>query len=267
MHALRRDPVIKNPAMKTGFAFIVLAFWSGLFSHFGRTPSALKAHVAAFSAGTELKGRLVDPVNIDLMWASQATNAGPYLGGYLVEYTGDLRYEFIIIDAVAPGVSWARHPNLAPETHFIYRIRPFFGKASAVASVKTGKAPDDASRGKLMVEAASRPDAEGKSLKDPATIDAAVPADFVAKLESPRVVDLAWKDRAGDEDGFFLEASDRPDGDFKVVSYLDPNTTAYQIPLLPEEKTIYFRVRAFVYGKSSNLVTLDTGRDSKAPAR
>jgi len=261
---MRRDPIIKNPAMKTGFAFIVLAFWSGLCSHFGRMPSAVKANVAAFSAGTELKGRLVDPVNIDLMWASQATNAGPYLGGYLVEYTGDPRYEFIIIDAVAPGVSWARHPNLAPETHFIYRIRPFFGKASAVASVKTGKAPDDASQGKRIPDAAPRPDAKGKSLKDPATIDDAGPADFVAKLESPRVVDLAWKDRAGDEDGFFLEASDRAGGDFKVVSYLDPNTTSYQIPLLPEEKTIYFRVQAFIYGKPSNLVGLDTGPGKNA---
>src|SRR6185369_8338742 len=124
-----------------------------------------------------------------------------------------------------------------------------------------------ASQGKHMPDAAPRPDAKGKSLKDPATIDDAGPANFVAKLESPRVVDFVWKDRAGDEDGFFLEASDKPDGDFKVVSYLDPNTTSYQIPLLPEEKKIYFRVRAFIYGKPSNLVTLDTGRDPKAPTR
>jgi hypothetical protein len=253
--------------MKVAIAAVFLAFWTGLFSHHGRISPAVKANVTAFSADTELKGRLVDPVNIDLMWSSRTTNAGPYLGGYLVEYTGDPRYEFIIIDAVAPGVSWARHPNLAPETHFIYRIRPFFGKASAVASVRTGKAPDDASQGKRMPDAAPRPDAKGKSLKDPATIDDAGPANFVAKLESPRVVDFVWKDRAGDEDGFFLEAGDKPDGDFKVVSYLDPNTTSFQIPLLPEEKKIYFRVRAFVYGKPSNLVTLDTGRDPKAPAR
>ena len=53
---MRRDPIIKNPAMKTGFAFIVLAFWSGLFSHFGRMPSAVKANVAAFSAGAQDKG-------------------------------------------------------------------------------------------------------------------------------------------------------------------------------------------------------------------
>jgi len=252
--------------MKVTVAAVFLAFWAGLFSHFGRTAHAVKADVAAFAADTELKGRLVDPANIDLMWTSRATNAGPYLGGYLVEYTGDLRYEFIIIDAVAPGVGWARHPNLAPGTHFIYRIRPFFGKASAVASVKTGKAPDDASQGKRLPATALHAAAEGKSLRDPATIDAAAPIDVVARLESPRVVDLTWKDRANDEDGFFLEASDKPDGDFKVISYLDPNTTSYQIPLLPEEKKIYFRLRPFIYGKPSNLVELNTGRDPKAPA-
>jgi len=173
-------------------------------------------------------------------------------------------YEFIILDAVAPGVSWARHPNLAPEAHFIYRIRPFFGKASAVIHVRTGKAPDDASQGKSVPDTGRRADAKGKSLRDPLAIDEAGPSDFTARLESPRVVDLAWKDRAGDEDGFFLEVSDKPDGDFKVVSYLDPNTTSFQIPLLPEEKTIYFRVRAFIYGKPSNLVTLDTGPAPKA---
>jgi len=245
--------------MKTAVATVILAFWAGLFSHSWRTSPAVKTNTAAFTADTELKGRLVDPQNIDLMWTSRATNAGPFLGGYIVEYTGDPKREFIIINAVAPDVAWVRHPDLAPETHFIYRIRPFFGKASAVASVKTGKAPDDASQGKFHLETAPVSNAKGKSLRDPMTIDQAAPSDFIARLDSPRVVDLTWKDRAGDEDGFFLEVSDKPDRDFKVVSYLDPNTTSFQIPLLPEEKTIYFRVRPFVYGKSSNLVELDTG--------
>jgi hypothetical protein len=250
--------------MKVVVATAIVAFWAGLFFHSPRTSPAVKANVAAFTADTELKGRLVDPSNIDLMWTSGATNAGPYLGGYIVEYTGDPKEDFIIIDAVAPGVAWARHPDLAPKTHFVYRIRPFFGKASAVTSIKTGKAPDAVSQGKPDPAFAPSSAAKGKSLRDPATINETAPSDFIARLESPRVVDLTWKDHAGDEDGFFLEASDKPDRDFKVVSYLDPNTTSFQIPLLPEEKTIYFRLLPFVYGKPSNLVGLDTGQNKNS---
>jgi hypothetical protein len=210
-------------------------------------------------ASSEVTSRLVDPSNIELEWKSSAGDADSYFGGYCLEYTNRLEDEFILLDVFPPNVTRVVHPQLAPETKFLYRIRPIFGKVSAAASVTTGTATDEESVSAKEPRKAEPAGAGSKSLRTPSTISQAGPDEFTARLVSPRVAELSWKDCANDEDGYFVESSLEPGGKFKVFAYLEPDTVSYQVPLLPAETKCYFRVWAFFYGKASNLTEQTTG--------
>ncbi|MGO4421514.1 fibronectin type III domain-containing protein, partial [Streptomyces sp. MCAF7] len=66
------------------------------------------------------------------------------------------------------------------------------------------------------------------------------------------------------EQGYLLE--DRPQGGdrFRPVAVLDRNINSFGLITLPNEKRATYRVRAFSYGKGSNVVHLKTG---SAPER
>src|SRR4051794_26685372 len=87
----------------------------------------------SFAPPSELTAVLADHLNVDLHWKNNAKAPG---GGW-VEFTtpGD---EFIKLDAVWPDKTTFRHPDVAPETKFIYRVRPFYGKPSQAVTVTTG---------------------------------------------------------------------------------------------------------------------------------
>jgi hypothetical protein len=228
-----------------------------------KSPERPKAEV--FDASSEVSSRLIDSINIELQWKSNAVNADSYFAGYCLEYTNRLEDDFILLDVFPPKVARVVHPQLAPETKFLYRIRPIFGKASAVVSVTTGAASDEESIYTKEPRKAEPAAAGGKSLRTPSTISQAGPDEFAATLVSPRVAQLSWKDCANDEDGYFVESSSKPDLDFKVFAYLEPDTVSYQVPLLPAETKCYFRVWAFFYGKASNLTKQTTGLEPPSP--
>jgi hypothetical protein len=229
------------------------------------TKSPERPSAAVFDASSEVVSRLIDPINIELEWKSSATDADSYFGGYCLEYTNRLEDEFILLDVFPPSVTRVVHPQLAPETKFLYRIRPVFGKVSAVASVTAGTASDEESVHTREPKKAEPAAAGGKSLRAPSTISQAGPDEFAVTLVSPRVAQLSWKDCANDEDGYFVESSPEPGGKFKVFAYLEPDTVSYQVPLLPAETKCYFRVWAFFYGKASNLTGQTTGLEPPPP--
>src|SRR5262249_19692372 len=91
---------------------------------------------SAFAVPTELTAILADPINIDLKWKDNAKDEA----GYFVEYSPYANESFVIIEALGPNTTTFRHANLMPQTKFLYRVRPFFGVASNIAEVTTGKA-------------------------------------------------------------------------------------------------------------------------------
>ena len=211
----------------------------------------------AFAAPTQLTARLLDPINIELRWRDNATDEA----GYFVEYSPNANDEFVIIEALPPNSTRYRHERLLPQTRFVYRVRPFFGKPSNIAEVMTGKeGPQQPPHQDLLLDP---PPSTGPkySVMSTATADAAAPTDLTAVLIPPAGVKLQWKDHANDEDGYLLEIKPPWSPRFHASSFLDAGTMSLITYNLPHETKMQFRVRAFFYGKPSNVAEKTTGID------
>jgi hypothetical protein len=231
-------------------------------------PDKLTIAAPASGARPELTGTLVPPLNVDLRWKN-----GP-LGtqGHLVEYTSDLRDEYVILGIMPADTTTFQHPDLAPHTKFFYRVRPYIGEASSVARITTGKTPPSPETiplgdGEPIIEKAdAKTAAQKKSLRQPLTATDATPSELTATLPGPLRVALRWKDRANDEDGYLLEAAAPGQNRFEVLAFMPPDTVGFTVPYLPAETECRFRVRAFFYGPSSNIVEKITGAEPPPPA-
>jgi hypothetical protein len=222
--------------------------------------AAIDPNASAFAAPTELTATLADPIDIDLKWRANATLAG----GYLVEYSPNADNEFITIAAVPADVTTYRHPNLIPQTRFVFHVLPYFGEPSNIAEITTGKkGPQQAPKPERAEKAASpAPSAEPKySIRSASTLAQAAPTDLKATVIPPAGVKLDWNNHAKDEDGYILEIKSDPNSNFQVSAFLDPGTSTLTTYNLPNDSRISFRVRAFFYGKPSNVAEQTTGRD------
>ena len=215
---------------------------------------------AAFAAPTELTATLADPVNIDLKWKDNASREA----GYLVEYSPNADNEFVTIAAVSANATSYRHPNLMPQTRFIYRVLPYFGEATNVAEVTTGKKGPQHAPSPEPAKKSGPPPALADllySVKSASTLAQAAPTDLKATLIPPAGVKLEWKNHARDEDGYLLEIKTDPNDDFKVSAFLDPGASSLTTYNLPYQTKVFFRVRVFFYGTPSNLTEKTTGQD------
>jgi hypothetical protein len=218
---------------------------------------------AAFAPPTELIAIMVDPINIDLRWKDNATEEA----GYFVEYSPDANEDFILIEALPQNTTRFRHANLMPQTRSIYRVRPFFGKASNIAEVTTGKGgPQQAPSGKIADSETAKSPAGGvdenkKSIRSTLTAAQAAATDLTATLIPPAGVMLKWKDHAKDAHGYLVEIKQGSNPDFKISVFLDPGTTSWDSYDFPLETKFSFRVRAFFYGQPSNLAKKTTGQE------
>ena len=220
---------------------------------------------ASFVPPSELTATLAEHLNVDLHWKNNATAPG---GGW-VEFTtpGD---DFIKLDAVWPDKTTFRHPDVAPETKFIYRIRPFYGKPSKAVVVTTGSAPSKPStedEGPLDEpnKTKSADVAHQKSIRSISTFEDAAADQVTVKLSSPTSAVIRWEDRASDEDGYLVEVSADPQKDFKICALLPANTTSFRKIQLPADMKCYFRVRAFFYGEPSNQASINTPSAAATP--
>jgi hypothetical protein len=215
------------------------------------------------STRPELTAALVDPINIDLLWKK----GPPATQGHLVEYTSDLRDEYVILAIMPIDTTTFRHPDLAPHTKYFYRVRPYIGEASSVARVTTGKTPPGGAvallgDGEPIIDATvAETAAPKKSLRQPLTAPDATPAELTATLSDPTRIALRWKDRANDEDGYLLEVAAPGQTRFDVLAFMPPDTVGFIVPGMPPETECRFRVRAFFYGPSSNIVEKITGAE------
>ncbi len=69
-------------------------------------------------------------------------------------------------------------------------------------------------------------------------------------------IKLTWADTASDEDGYLLERR-RTGQPAEVAAYLDPNTTSFDLPLLPADKPATYYPRPF-HRCASSPITHET---------
>jgi len=217
--------------------------------------------VKAGSNDTPLKltATLVDPVNIDLKWNTRVDRAA----GYFVEYSPNANNEFDIVDAIPPDATSFRHPDLMPRTRFVYRVLPYFGPASNVVELDTGKKGPQQPAPKSAYK--KTPVVNGKSIRSEATVQEAAPTNLTAVLVPPAGVRLAWQSHSTDEDGFLVEIKEASAPEFKVSVFLDPGTTSLVSYGFPFNSKFLIRVRAFYYGQPSNLAEATTSKDPRFP--
>ena len=184
--------------------------------------------VAGCSAATAprpavLRAELVSPTDVVLRWAGR----DPGAAGHVLEFATEPRGPYTILAFLPAEESGYTHPDLIPETTFHYRLRPYYGRASAEVDV-TVDGGEQASSGDLR-----------------------------ATATGPDSVAFTWTGRGAD--GSLLE--NRPAGrtGFRVVALVDPGVGTFDLVTLPEERQATYRVRAFRYGPPSNVVRLTTG--------
>lgn len=234
-------------------SFAVLLFLFGCSTeNFSSTNPA-----AAFASPTELTATLTNGNNVILHWKNNATVDG----GVWIEYTTP-GYDWIQLDAFSSDENATEflHANLAPQTKFLYRLQPFFGRPTKTVEITTGNSTNGAasfSDGPIgpINTISSGIKFSIRSLK---TFVKAAPTDLTATLSSPTSVDLHWHNHAADEDGYLLEISAHSSGDFAPCALLPPNATSFRKTRLPTKTKIYFRVRAFFYGKPSDVRQVDS---------
>ena len=221
---------------------------------------------AAFAVPSALTATLTDATHIDLRWQHNATEPV----GYWVEFKTP-GADFVKLDLVSPPTCTFQHADVAPDTTFVYRVLPLFGRPSRTVTITTGQAPKTGEKlgeeGPLEEPGSNAADAAsaGQSVRSTATIANAAPTHLTATRSSPTSVELRWEDRASDEDGYLVELS-LDETQFRAAALLPPNTTSFRKISLPEKTNVYFRVRAFFYGEPSRFAAVTTPGEDALPA-
>ena len=210
----------------------------------------------AFAPPTHLTATLATPLDIDLQWQNNAANAA----GNFVEYSPYANDQFVIITALPPEVTKYRHAHLLPHTRFVFRIVPFFGPASGIAEIKTGKRGGQESPTAAEMADTNSPEAGIKaSIRSMKTFAEAAPTGFRATLIPPAGVKFDWVDHAADADGYLLEIKPEWGSRFEVSAFLPAHSTTLATYGFPFDSRFQFRVRPFFYGQPSNLAEQTTG--------
>jgi hypothetical protein len=225
-----------------------------------RTPADSAKESSAFAPPTQLTATMTNGDSVILHWKNNSTAEG----GNWVEFAtpGSEFTKLTAFPSDAPNTSFI-HPRVAPLTTFIYRVEPYFGRASRPVEITTGVPTNNApvlGEGPIASPGASVSGENGPKLplRTLQTFARAAPTDLTATLSSPTSVDLRWKDRASDEDGYFLEIGRRATGPFRLCALLPPDTSSFRIIHLPPATKCYFRVRAYFYGKPSDTASVNT---------
>ncbi|MEV0147722.1 MULTISPECIES: fibronectin type III domain-containing protein [unclassified Nonomuraea] len=212
---------------------------------------------ASAEGAVRLTATLDSPTDVTLRWRG----GGPATAGYAVEFATDLGGPYTILGFLPPSRTTYTHPDLIPRTTFTYRVRPLYGPASEAVDVTVPGRPagDRDQRNIAWTAPTTRPG--GPPATRPVTGPGGAPSNLSATVRDGDGIAFTWTDRSTDEEGFLLEDRPRGQRDFRVVAYLDPGVNAFGLITLPDERRAAYRVRAFRYGPSSNLVHRTTGGD------
>lgn len=211
---------------------------------------------ASVEPGVSLTAELVTPVDVELRWSG----TDPAAAGQIVEFATEPQGAYTILQFVPPGQTSYKHPDLMPETTFYYRVRPFYGSASAPVDVTLP--PGDYS------EKDQENDHEWAPPKVvPGAVDGkqpsrtAVPTELKATVMHANGIRFTWTDHANDEEGYLLEVKPQGGTEFTQAMVMEPDVNSVGLITLPEEKTATYRVRPFRYGPASSVPHQLTGRN------
>jgi len=244
----------------------VLTFLAGLTG----CSSVGHRNAAGNDAPLHLTAAMVSPVDIRLEWRDSDANAA----GYVLEYTNDPKEDYVPLGFFPPDHKTFVHPRLMPETPFYYRVRPYYGPASNPVEVSLPKDLTDAA----YVAAYAKPEdyhwaapaiipedveVTKGSIRNAASRAGAAPADLKAELVPSTVsgFKLTWTDHSTDEEGFFLEWKHEGSPEFFVCALVKPDVNSFGWAFEPPERKGSFRIRAYYYGKPSEVVMKITGKD------
>ncbi|OLB81208.1 MAG: hypothetical protein AUI14_04125 [Actinobacteria bacterium 13_2_20CM_2_71_6] len=208
---------------------------------------------------TRLTATLV-ATDMKLQWQGGEPDAA----GRVVEFASEPDGQYTVLEFVAPQQTTYTHPDVMPDTTFYYRVRPYFGPASAAVQLELPQGPFDENAQQDDNEwAAPRTVAHGSVATQPIrnshSAAAAVPTDLAVAVVHANGVKLTWTDHASDEEGYLVEVKPAGSADFHVAAVVDPDINSFGLVTLPNEKAASFRVRAFYYGNSSNVAHQKTG--------
>jgi hypothetical protein len=160
-------------------------------------------------------------------------------GDVVVEFATEPAGRYTVLAFLPHATAAYEHPDLMPATTFYYRVRPVDGAVSARATA----VPAVPVTGEDWLVPRTVPDSGA------APVPGGAPVDVVAASVGPGAVRLTWTDNATDEEGFLVE---RRVGDiYEVAFVVDPDVNYVG---LIDEPGDTFRVRAYRYGASSNVV-------------
>jgi hypothetical protein len=201
-----------------------------------------------------LTATLTTPTNIDLTWHVM----DPAAAGQVVEYATEPNGTYTILGYLPPASTSYRHPDLIPQTPFYYRVRPYYGTASAPVelTLPPGEFEENGNDDEEWVKPRTLPGpAAAAHVRD----TSGAPGNFTVTMVHANGVKFTWEDRTSDEEGFLLEVKPSGAADFAVSGVLDPDVNAFGMVTLPNEKKATYRVRPYRFGESTNIAHQTTG--------
>jgi titin len=205
----------------TKYFYRVRAFNAGGQSEYSNEASATTLPNRP-AAPSHLIAATVSQTQIDLAWQEQALNEEGFKLERKTGNTGDFA-EIAKLDANVTNYS---DQTLAENTLYFYRLRAF----------NAGGHSDYSN------------EASAKTLPEPP----APPGNLIATTVSNTQINLAWQDKATNEDSFKLERKMGAAGAYAAIAMLDANATNYKDHNLAANTLYFYRLRAFNAGGHSN---------------
>jgi hypothetical protein len=221
----------------------------------------------------QLTAAMPSKFDVILNWWDSSSNCA----GHLVEFATEPHGEYTTLAFQPSDRTTFTHPRLVPDTTFYYRVRPYFGPASAPAEVNLPSSlsdteyttryaqPEDYSWGAPDTIPAQT-SVDRNSIHDSKTFAAARPTNLKALIAPETVsgIHLTWTDHDSDAEGYLIEMKADHESDYKVCAIVGTNINSFGWSLAPPQRQASFRVRAYYLGHASNLVSEKTGPESEA---
>ncbi|XVV01605.1 fibronectin type III domain-containing protein [Actinosynnema sp. CA-248983] len=197
-----------------------------------------------------LTATLTSPTDVTLSWPPT-----PDAAGQAIEYAHEPGGDYTVLQFATPTTATYTHPDLIPQTPFYYRIRPYYGPASAETNVSL---PPGAEVSTEDGHEWATP-RQARTGTHPARTPAATPTNFTATVKHANGILFTWTDNAHNEHGYLLEVRPQGTDTFTVAAVLDPDTHSFGLITLPTEKNATYRVRPYTYGDPTNTAHQRTG--------